>query len=320
MTPSVRVDPIVGRRVIVAPERGRRPLLVAGEPLRDDPNACPFCEGREDRTPPESLAVRPSGSPPNGPGWLVRSVPNRFPAVRTDAAGPTLPDQFPATGPHEVIVECPNHAVSLTELSVGQVGHVFRLWRERLRQLRDAGGVVYAQLFKNHGAAAGASVPHAHSQLIGLPAVPALVAEELAACGNGECPFCRLLDGERRVGERWVTATDRIAAFTAYAGRFPYETWLLPRRHAARYEDADDRTVEELAGLLHTLLRRLEMREVGAAYNLVLHTSPFTVGESLYHWHLELLPRLTGVAGFEWATGWFINPLPPEEAATRLRG
>jgi UDPglucose--hexose-1-phosphate uridylyltransferase len=180
--------------------------------------------------------------------------------------------------------------------------------------LRDV-GFAYAQYFKNHGARAGASLNHAHGQIIALADVPpAIVAEAAATTGN--CLYCALIERELTQGERIVRTSEHWLTMTAVAGRFPYETWLLPRQHAQHFEDIIN--TEELAGELHWLLSRLDSVITRPAYNLILHTGPWTGGD--FHWHFELLPRMTGVAGFEWGTGVFINPMAPEDAAQRLRG
>jgi UDPglucose--hexose-1-phosphate uridylyltransferase len=289
--------------VLIAPERAARPHAEVAPLLADDSGDCPLCEGREAQTPPEIVALRDHAMPANGPGWRVRVVPNRFPAVRRETA----------SGSHELIIDCPRHVTSLTQLSHDQVTQMLGVVGNRLRALRDSGQFAYAQYFKNHGAAAGASLTHAHGQIIALPDVPPVIAAEVASCVI-HCAFCELIEHELADGQRVVRATDEFVALSAFAGRFPYETWLLPRRHGRHFEDVTD--MGKVAAELRWLLGRLEQAANAPAYNLILHTSPWTDAD--FHWHFELLPRLTGVAGFEWGAGIFINPLPPEEAATRL--
>jgi UDPglucose--hexose-1-phosphate uridylyltransferase len=327
--PQLRKDPVVDRWVLIAPERAARPTELEVPAHLTHHDACPFCEGREAETTPEVLAVRAPDSRPNGPGWRVRVIANRYPAVRPDAGGESVDAALfvarPGVGWHEVVVECPQHEVSLAALSAEQVRFVFAAYRDRLAALRHDERIAYAQVFKNHGVDAGASVEHAHSQILAVPVVPREVRAELDgaaayARAHGRCVFCDLLARERAAGERMVLETEYLAAFTAYAGRFPYETWVFPKRHAGHFDRLTDGELADLAGVVRTLLRRLGAVVDDLAYNYVVHSLPLRAAESpAYHWHLELLPRLTGIAGFELATGCFLNPLPPEEAAARLR-
>jgi UDPglucose--hexose-1-phosphate uridylyltransferase len=327
--PQLRKDPVVDRWVVMAPERAARPTELEEPPHLTHHETCPFCEGRENETTPEVLAVRAPESRPNGPGWRLRVVANRYPAVRGDARGQTLAEKLfvaePGVGAHEVVIECPQHEASLAALPPEHVRLVFAAYRDRLQALRRDERIAYAQVFKNHGVAAGASVEHAHSQILALAQVPRGVREELDAAStyrhsHGRCVFCDLLARERDTGIRMVVETDHVAAFAAFAGRFPYETWLMPKRHAGHFDRLTDEEWHDVADMVRTILLRLGNVVDDAAYNYVLHTLPLWAAESAdYHWHIEILPRLTGVAGFEFATGCFLNPLPPEEAAARLR-
>ncbi|HTK76076.1 MAG TPA: galactose-1-phosphate uridylyltransferase [Gemmataceae bacterium] len=329
VVPQLRKDPIVDRWVLIAPERAERPTELEEPAHLAHHETCPFCEGRERETTPEVLAFRAPGSQPDGPGWKLRVVANRYPAVRGDAGGTPCTDKLfashPGVGAHEVVVECPQHEASLAALPPDQFRLVFTAYRDRLKSLRDDERIAYAQVFKNHGVAAGASVEHAHSQILALSQAPHELRNEYDAAEryhrtHGRCVFCDLLGRERDAGVRMVSETEHVAAFAAFAGRFPYETWLLPIRHAGHYDRLSDAELTDAASVVRTILRRLGDLNEDAAYNYVLHTLPLRVAESpAYHWHLEILPRLTGIAGFELATGCFANPVPPEEAAARLR-
>jgi UDPglucose--hexose-1-phosphate uridylyltransferase len=314
---------------MIAPERAGRPSDLEPRPRMAHHKTCQFCEGREDETTPEVLAVRAPGSRRDGPGWKLRVVANRYPAVRGDAHGETVDCGLfvaqPGVGAHEVVVECPQHEPSFAALTPVQIRLVFAAYRERLQVLRRDERLAYAQVFKNHGVAAGASVEHTHSQILALAQVPHDLREEFTAAdtyhqAHGRCVFCDLLVREREAGVRMVMETEHIVAFAAFAGRFPYETWLGPKRHAGHYDGLTDIELTEVADAIRTILRQLGGLKEDAAYNYVLHTLPLRAAESpAYHWHIEILPRLTGVAGFEFATGCFLNPVPPEEAAARLR-
>lgn len=332
--PQLRKDPIVDRWVLIAPERAQRPTELEEPAHLAHHETCPFCEGREAETTPEVLAVRASESRRDGPGWQVRVVANRYPAVRIDAHGTTVADDFfasqPGVGAHEVVVECPQHEPSLSALSPEQVRLVFAAYRDRLLALREDERIAYAQVFKNHGVAAGASVEHSHSQILALTKVPPALREEFDAAmlyrrAHGRCLFCELVARECAAGTRMVSESEHVIAFTAFAGRFPYETWVIPKRHAGHFDQLSDSELTDLAATVRSILRRLGGVVEDPAYNYVLHTLPLRTESSAshwqpaYHWHVEILPRLTGVAGFEFATGCFANPVPPEEAAARLR-
>jgi UDPglucose--hexose-1-phosphate uridylyltransferase len=313
--PQLRKDPIVDRWVLIAPERARRPTELEEPSHLAHHAACPFCECHESETPHEIYALRRAGTSIDGPGWHVRVIPNRFPAVRQDAES--------AYGVHEVVIECPGHEASMANLTVENVRDVFAVYRNRLAELAADPRLAYVQVFKNHGAGAGASVEHAHSQILGTAAVPRDVREEVNAASvyhseYGRCIYCDLIERELSSDERVVHVGEHVVAIAASAGRFPHETWLLPRRHTPRYDQTGDPELAELAAAMRTILRKLASTAGDPPYNFVLHTAP--AGDApAYHWHWEIMPRTTGIAGYELATGCFINTLPPEEAAARLR-
>ena len=193
-----------------------------------------------------------------------------------------------------------------------------------MRALRRDPALRYAQVFKNEGAAAGASLEHCHSQIIAVPFVPPYVGEKLAGgaahfAATGRCVACDLIATERADGRRVVRATDGYVVASAFAARLPFETWVLPTRHASHFEEAADAAADELGDVLHDLVNRLERATGGAAFNLMVQSSPFGPARADYHWHVELLPRTVTAAGFEWGTGLSANHLPPEEAARLLR-
>jgi UDPglucose--hexose-1-phosphate uridylyltransferase len=231
----------------------------------------------------------------------------------------------PGLGVHEVIVEAPDHIVRFSGLSRDQAALVFRAYRDRLRHLRNNPRIAYGQLFKNCGSAAGASLEHTHSQLIGTPVVPTQIQAELAKAlayfqSQGRCVFCAMIEEEMRTGIRVVARSPAFVAFCPFASQFPYETWILPRSHEADFDSAEDGELGELAVLVQDLIVRIEATLIDPAFNYLIHTSPFGVGPwPHYHWHLEILPRLTKTAGFEWGAGDYINTVSPEDAAHTLR-
>jgi len=332
--PDWRHDPLTGRRVLISPVRGERP--------RHSGPACPFCEGHEAETPSEVLAFREAASKPNGPGWRVRVVPNRYAAVRMDLLPPLRfgkggrggevcgeqaqdpspqppprsgeGEKLPGVGVAEVFLECPQHETRFRNLPLDHAAEVIRAWRERLRYWRDDGRLAFAQFFKNEGPMAGASVEHCHSQLIGLDFVPPQILDELPrSSANGECLHCRWL--ERKT--YFVMESNEFVVLCPSAPRFPGETWILPRRHEAAFESLADDSVQELASVLKNLLDRIGRVFNDPDFNLIVKSAPFRYSGS-YHWRIEVVPRPNVTAGFEWGTGLIINTMLPERAADLL--
>jgi len=290
---------------------------------------CPFCPGNEAMTPPEVYAERPSGGQPNGPGWTLRVVPNKFPALQIEGdlqrRGIGIFDMSRGVGAHEVIVESTNHQWQLADLDAPDIARTLHAYQLRSRELRGDQRLKYVLIFKNHGVAAGASLEHTHSQLIALPVVPIRVADELNGCAQhfeyrDRCAYCDVLHQELEARERVVCETSAFAVFAPYVSRFPYELCILPKFHRADFLLVPDDELQDLARALREALRRLRSALKNPAYNFILHTAPIEEGNREdYHWHFELMPTLRQVAGFEWGTGFYINPTPPELAAEDLR-
>ncbi|HXH24484.1 MAG TPA: galactose-1-phosphate uridylyltransferase [Vicinamibacterales bacterium] len=328
--PELRKDPVTGRWAIISTERRKRPtdFRLESVEVASDGGACPFCEGHEQMTPRELLAHRRNGSAPDGPGWELRVVPNQFPVLRVegslDRQGEGLFDKMNGIGAHEVIIEHPRHDASLATMGEAAVEQVLWAYRERVRDLKQDRRFRYIIIFKNHGAAAGASLDHPHSQLIALPIVPREVRDEVEGArahyaAKERCIFCDILRQEIQT-DRVVLENRDMVALAPYAPRFPFETWILPRRHQAYYEETPRHELASLARLLGELLRRVDKALRRPPYNYLIHSAPL-VGQvdDFYHWHLEFFPTLTKVAGFEWGTGFYVNPTSPEEAAEVLR-
>jgi len=334
--PELRKDPIVDRWVIIAKNRAERPLeLTEGEPARRTAIAdCPFCEGHERETTEEVLAVRTSGTA-NGPGWRVRVVTNLYPAL-LPGAGAFAPnaehlfDAQPARGAHEVVIEHPRHLLGTSDLTVDELTEVLLVYRERLAALRAMNRYRQPIVFKNVGAAAGASIEHAHSQIMALPLVPREIAAELESARryhqhNRQCIYCQLLADELSSGQRVVyptvnPAAARFVALSAYAARTPLETWVLPAEHQSDFELLSATGARELAAVMRAVVTKIDSALDRPAYNYIIHTTSFdTYANDHYHWHIEIIPRVTKTAGFEWGTGLAINPVPPEEAAAIMR-
>jgi UDPglucose--hexose-1-phosphate uridylyltransferase len=356
--PEIRLDQLTGLRTILAPGRAERPEAFAGAARDLKPagrEGCPFCEGGEERTPPETWAVRPGGGDPNGPGWVARSVPNLYPVLgrppAREGSDPTLkgsvtsvpeapvetglaasvdplrastrataPDLFasvPADGAHEVLVNAPEHVVSMAELSEERFASAVSFWRERMRALAPASA--YLHLIVNEGVEAGASREHSHAQLYALRFVPVDVARERERMKayNERTMGGDLLEDviteEVRRRERVVAVDDDAILVCPWASRSPFEMRVIPRRRAARFEEDEGvgtamirRAIEGLATLFGP-----------PPFNLWVRTAPRDA--DLFHWHVDIVPRLTVLAGFELGTGTPINVYPPERAASDLR-
>jgi UDPglucose--hexose-1-phosphate uridylyltransferase len=328
--PELRRDPIVGRWVIISTDRAGRPReFQRAEPTRPAGTICPFCPGQERLTPKEILAYRPQPSEPNLPGWTVRVVPNKFPALQVEGdmgrEGVGIYDRMNGIGAHEVIIETPDHKDTLADLQPKRIEDVIWAYRDRMVDLKRDARFRYILVFKNHGASAGATLEHSHSQLIALPVIPTSVLAEIDGCRihyqqKERCIYCDIMRQEVSDAERIVAENPEFLCLTPFAPRFPFEMWILPKRHAAYFEDGQKTQFEMLARILSESLRRMDRVLSRPAYNFILHTSPMheKTGE-FYHWHIELIPKLTQVAGFEWGTGFYINPVTPEEAAKFLR-
>jgi UDPglucose--hexose-1-phosphate uridylyltransferase len=320
---------VVGRWVIISSERGRRPSDFPVQPVQVRGGNCVFCPGNEDKTPPEILAARPPDSLPNTAGWRLRVVPNKFPALRIEGelepAGEGLYDRMNGVGAHEVVIETPDHNATLATLTTDTVADVLLAYRERVVDLKKDPRFEYILVFKNHGAPAGASLEHPHSQLIATPIIPIMVLEELKGAAEyygmkERCVWCDVVRQERRSRQRVISEAHGFVTLAPFAPRFPFETWILPTRHRSAFEETG---VEELRGLAEVLgdfLRRMDRVLHRPPFNYMLHTAPLREGPlDHFHWHLEIIPKLTNVAGYEWGSGFFINPMPPEEAAAALR-
>lgn len=334
--PELRKDPIIGRWVIIATERSKRPsdYPTGIVNAQVDPAACPFCPGNERMTPPEILTYNANGS--NGksnaePTWSVRVISNKFPALRVEGGlnreGDGIYDKMNGIGAHEVIVETADHKGTLSTMTTKQLESVLWSYRDRIIDLKKDKRFKFVLIFKNYGERAGATVHHSHSQLIALPIVPRDVMAEIHGAREyyeykERCIYCDIVRQELNAKTRLITHNDYFVAVTPYAARFPFETCILPKNHDPYFEDSQSHEFEALAQIMRELLKRQDQALGSPAYNFIIHSSPVNqnhLHDDYYHWHLEIMPRLTHVAGFERGTGFYINPTPPEEAAKFLR-
>jgi UDPglucose--hexose-1-phosphate uridylyltransferase len=323
--PELRVDPLTGDKTIVASQRAGRPggVPAVSPPPPLDPEGDPFAEGHEQRTPPELYAVRPDGSAPDTPGWLTRVVPNRYPAVEPDGADPpprAQPDLFTAraaAGAHEVIINAPRPVTTLAELSGEEMARAVETWRARMRAHADA---ACRHLIVNERAEAGASLPHTHAQLYALDFVPARAARERERFGAyavrmmGANLLADLVQAEVRERERIVAIDDEAVLMAPYGARLPYQLLLAPRRSRARFEDDGPSG----AAMLREAVARLgALLGAPPPLNLWVRTEPR--GAEQYCWRIDIVPRLTHLAGLEMGIGVHLNIVAPERAAAELR-
>ncbi|MFH1784626.1 MAG: galactose-1-phosphate uridylyltransferase [bacterium] len=328
--PELRRDPVIGRWVIISTERGKRPSdFSEGKVPEEETKFCPFCQGNEDKTPPEILSYREPGSGANKPGWWVRVVPNKFPALQIEGSlnrqGEGMYDRMNGIGAHEVIIETPHHDKTFDSLDPKKAEDIIWVYRDRMLDLSKDARFKYILIFKNHGASAGASLSHTHSQLIATPVVPKRVKEEIEGARGyydykERCVFCDIVKEELVSGIRVVSENDDFVAVSPFASRFPFEIWVLPKKHDCSFENIQKHEVVLLRRIMQDVLRRMGVVLNNPPFNYMIHTSPLgNTNLPHYHWHIEIIPKLIKIAGFEWGTGFYINPTPPEEATKHLR-
>jgi UDPglucose--hexose-1-phosphate uridylyltransferase len=330
--PELRRDPITHEWVVISTERAKRPHDFARQsrtPAQQETN-CPFCAGNESKTPPEVLAYRVDGTAPDTPGWLVRVVPNLYPAfgpASGDLAAQKdgLYQSMNGLGGHEVIITSPSHTEDIASLPLEQVDCMTRAYIDRYLSHKANPIVQFVHIIQNYGRDAGASREHPHSQLFAIPLVPELVATELEGAQRhhterGSCVFCDVLQEELRGGERIILENERFVVFAPYASRVPFEMWLMPKAHRPRFETMGEHDVSAFSAALQEALALLRNGLNDPPFNYWIHTTPTQMAvDDVYHWHLEILPKLSFAAGFELGTGIMINSALPETAAAFLR-
>jgi UDPglucose--hexose-1-phosphate uridylyltransferase len=319
-----RKDPFGVAWVLISPERGLQ-ASEYGNTLQRAVTS-PLSPGNEAAVGPEIQALRPSASAIDSPDWRMRVIEHPSALVQGrpfSIGGDELFVQGPASGYQEIVVEHPDARVRLDTMTPNHLTEVLKLYRERLVHLAQRPAIRHVQLTRNVGRAAGALFEHPHGQLLAVPVPNRWVEEEVAAAGEhhtttGRCLFCDVIAEELLRRERIVSHNAGFVAVAPYAAKTPFETWILPRRHDSAFTAVASNTLAQLGELLQGVVRALNAALDHPPFNLVLHTLPHA-GESGYHWHIEILPRLTDHAGFDWGTGFYVNPTPPEDAARFLR-
>ncbi len=309
--PELRKDYVLDRWVIIATERAKRPHDFQQETIEHTETTCVFCPGNEKNTPNEILRYPETGA------WNIRVVPNKYPAVKREGDATikthnTFYTFADAYGSHEIIIETADHKKQLWDLPIQDIETLLHIYQQRISTLLSMPGIHYVQIFKNHGPAAGTSISHSHTQLIGHNTIPKGIRDEHTAIqAHSSCPYCAVIQREKDSYRRCFENNTMIA-FTPYASRFPFEIIILPKKHTTTLAAIEN--YADLASILKQIL--IKLKEINAPYNLLFHYSPQS---SNIHFHIEILPRLALWGGFEF-TGTIINPLAPEDAAKFYRG
>ncbi|MDD5669946.1 MAG: galactose-1-phosphate uridylyltransferase [Candidatus Omnitrophica bacterium] len=326
---ELRRDPVVGRWVIVDTDHPASPKDFNYEQNIQKGGVCPFCYGNESMTPPEIECFREQGTGSNTPGWQVRVVANKFPALQIEGDLDRRPlglyDMSNGVGAHEVIIESPYHAKDIPDLLPQEIENYIKICCHRAVDLAKDKRFKYLMFFRNYGSAAGASLEHAHTQVVALPMVPKNVAEEITGAKSyfdyrERCVFCDIIRQEMQEKERIVLENKYFLSFCPFVSRFPFEIWIMPKKHSGYFRTMGDDEIRLLAEILKETIAKVKNIFPNLSYNYILHVAPINGDTDVeyYHWHIEFMPKLTQVAGFEWGTGFYIDPITPERAAKYL--
>ncbi len=333
--PELRQNPATKEWVIISTERAKRPeefgVGMAKEGEEEAKDHCPFCEGNESMTPAEILAFRTYGTKPNSPGWWIRVIPNKYPALVPQGSPTRIRDldffnYMDGLGQHEIIIESTDHKLQIATMEQKQVEEVFLACRERYITLSPDPRFELITVFKNHGYSAGTSIRHPHSQLIATPITPSHIRHRIEEAmrffdDNGKCVYCVMLEKELKFKDRVVLETDNFLSFEPFASRSPFETWVMPKRHSSSFGSITPELSKELAYVMKQTLEKIYKGLNNPDYNYVIRSTPcHETNEEYFHWHIMIIPRVAAVAGFELGSGIYINTVIPENAAKYLRG
>lgn len=317
---ELRQDILSGEWVIFAANRSERPydFVKKSEPKKDTRSKCPFCPQNSSLTPETIVDDKKYG---------IRVFDNKYPALDIENAeinSDSVQRGIEGRGFHEIIVDTAGHTAQLADFSLGHVIRVLEILQERFRELKERDGVKYVQVFKNNGPEAGMSLMHSHWQIIAAPVINRLQRDinynsRLYKEKNGKCPLCAVIENELENKERLIESADGFAAFSPYAARLSYEVWIAPLRHFSSFSELAKSELDSLAVMLKRMLLRIRGINPEVSYNLCFMDEPAGCEGGVFHWHIRILPRLGSFAGYEFATGSYINPVLPETAAKLLR-
>jgi len=324
---EIRKDPIVNRWVITLDDKTFVPIAdseFSKDVLPEQDDLCPFCPGNEGKTPFSISEVKDKSGK-----WKVRVIPNNNPYLKVETPmyrkGVGIFDMISGTGANEIFIETPLHNADMDTLAIEQISDVIKSYRSRFLDLKNDTRIEYILIFKNRGIRAGGHLSHLHSQLMALPVIPKNVAEEIDSAKQyydfkKRCIYCDLVDNEIQMKDRVVKESEYFICITPYASTSPFEMWIVPKQHKSHFSAIDDKEAADLAYVLKDAVYRLNKALNRPAYNYMIHTTPLKMPNlDHYHWHIELLPRIKSIAGFEWGSGFYINPTIPEESAEYLR-
>ncbi len=330
---ELRRDPLMNRWVIVSVNHDE-PLKLLHDPSgpwHTPPESCPFCQGHESFSPGEILAFSEKQRSPGQKGWKVRVIPNRVPCLKVEGnlekAGIGIYDMTNGVGAHEVVIETPDHELETARMRKADIETVIHAWIERSLDLRRDLRMRSIMVFKNHGLHSGAAQSHAHSQILAMPVIPKHLEEELEGARRyikwrDRCVFCDMIKQEIADGTRVVAENRHFAAITPYASRFPFETWIVPKKHTDDFASMDKELTASFAAMYGDMIGVLDDTLGNPSFNASVHSAPVNTDEDtslLYHWHMEIIPRITRDSGFETGSGMFHNPVSPEKAAISLQ-
>lgn len=332
---QLRQNPATKEWVIIAKERAQRPEDIGNRaPAKESPvpyePGCPFCAGNESKTPRSIMEYRPYGTIPGTPGWWVRIVTNKYPALSPESNTGRLKETgffryMEGLGEHEVVIETPRHDMHLAVMEQTQVEEVFMAYRQRYQELSKDPRFEIVIIFKNHGQSAGTSLSHPHSQIIAAPVTPVHIRHRLQESmiyfdDEGRCVYCDMIAREKEAGTRIVMETENFICFEPFAARSPFETYILPKGHESSFGNISMELTKEFAFIARIVLAKLYVSLKNPDYNFVISSSPLKEPkDEYYHWHMKIIPRINAVAGFELGSGIYINTVIPEEAADFLR-
>ncbi|MDR3113774.1 MAG: DUF4921 family protein [Endomicrobium sp.] len=321
-----RRDPVIGRWVIIDPTRTFEKLTTVSSYPKDISN-CPFCPGNERLTRPAILTYYGSGA--KAKEWILRVIPNNKPVLEIEGSlkrrADGMYDKMEGVGAHEIIVETSEHNTKPHSLTPQCHERILNAASDRIKDLRNDLRFEYILSFKNYGTAANAAFEHPYSQLIAMPIVPKRVKEEIDGGKKyfdykERCVYCDMVENEIACGQRLVFENDLFVAFCPYASRYPFEVCIVPKKHSSDFDYSSSADITAYSQVLSSVYKKLNKVLEDSAFSALLHTGPLKEKNlPYYHWHTEIMPKLTKASGFEWGTGLYANHVSPEEAAKYLR-